>query len=460
MASTGNGVDMNDGRGKEDVRLKKLANLLNKYGKGDFSERFQASAKNDPIDHLGQAVNEMADKVKNKLSSSDREMQHVKDVEARIDEARLRYQKLFEGSLAPIFLIDPSDHKIVEANHAAFELTGYKKQELIGENLAKILPEDKKASDELIKNAKDEEGFVQQETTLISRKGQSRIINANYSNFFYKDKELIQIVGTDITDQRLAEEERERLNTELEAKNIEMELLLYTTSHDLRSPLVNVQGFNKELLASLEDLNMILQEEHVPDSIKQKIDPILKEDIPESIDFILSSTSKMDALLQGLLSLSRLGREIFTFTEIDMNKLVTNVIDNFEYQAQEENVQIDCSDLPPCKGDEMHINRVFSNLLGNALKYLKPDQKGQIRIWGEKDGKMVHYCVEDNGIGMAENQLNKIFNLFHKINPEKQGIGLGLNIVKQIIDRHGGSIKVESLPGAGSCFRVVLPAAS
>ena len=164
------------------------------------------------------------------------------------------------------------------------------------------------------------------------------------------------------------------MNAELDAKNKELEQVLYATSHDLRSPLVNVQGFNKELDASLLELNAFLKGKDVPQTLREKCAPILDEDIPESLHYILSSTSRMDALLNGLLVLSRLGRQKLTLKKLDMDRIMEDVVSNFEHEIQEKKVKLKLSQLPPCRGDELQINRVFSNLVGNALKYLDPDR--------------------------------------------------------------------------------------
>jgi PAS domain S-box-containing protein len=264
-------------------------------------------------------------------------------------------------------------------------------------------------------------------------------------------------VHIDITAIKRVQEELDRVNTELSIKNKELEQILYTTSHDLRSPLVNVQGFNKELQASLNDLKEILKSEGVSESVRKKCAFIIEEDIPESMHYILSSTSKMDGLLSGLLVLSRLGRQKMTFKDLDLNALLQEVINTFEYEIQEKNVTLDVSDLPDCYGDELQINQVFSNLVNNALKYLHPNRQGLIRISGQNTGQWVSYVVQDNGLGIPGAQQGKIFELFYKLDPKTEGMGLGLSIVKQILDRHGGRIEVRSEEEKGTAFVVSLP---
>lgn len=261
----------------------------------------------------------------------------------------------------------------------------------------------------------------------------------------------------DITERKKAEKEQKSLNNQLKEKNKELEQLLYATSHDLRSPLVNIKGFNKELKKSIDDLLDILNSNEIPPPVKKKCDYIINEDIPESMYFISSSTAKMDSLLSGLLTLSRLGRKKLEKKHINMNEFIYEVVSNFEYELKENNIEIQIANLPDCKADAPHLNQIFSNLISNAIKYMHPKRDGIIKISGREDKNHIHYSVEDNGIGIPENFQNKIFNLFHQNNPEASGIGLGLNIVKQILNRHDGNIQVKSKIDKGSKFTISLP---
>lgn len=256
-----------------------------------------------------------------------------------------------------------------------------------------------------------------------------------------------------------AEAARERLLEELAEKNKELEQVVYVTSHDLRSPLVNIQGFSKELDYSIKELSGLLDVDSIPADVRQQISLIIEEDIPDSLKYILTSAAKMDSLLSGLLKLSRVGRSATTFQEIDMNSLIQDVQNAFEFHIKEIGAQLEIEALPNCFGNEMQINQVFSNLLNNALKYLDPKRKGKIKISGRKGNGHIVYCVEDNGVGIAKEHQKKVFEIFHRLNPEETtGEGLGLTIVNKILSRHSGRIWVSSEPGKGSKFFVKLPA--
>lgn len=264
-------------------------------------------------------------------------------------------------------------------------------------------------------------------------------------------------VSRDITGRKNVEQEKSRLNSQLKKKNEDLRQILYATSHDLRTPLVNIQGFSRELEDSISELNKIINNMKIPAEVKQEFNYIIDEEIPESIHFITSSAAKMDKLITGLLSLSRVGRQKLNLNKLDINEILDEVLSNLEYEIKNEDIKVDIDELPNCMGDESQINQVFSNLVSNAIKYLEPKRDGEIRISGYKDKKYSYYTIEDNGIGISKQQQKKIFNLFHQGNSKKSGIGLGLNIVKQILAKHEGDIEVQSKKGIGTTFIVALP---
>jgi signal transduction histidine kinase len=166
----------------------------------------------------------------------------------------------------------------------------------------------------------------------------------------------------------------------------------------------------------------------------------------------------MDTLLTGLLRLSRLGRAALNFERLNMSLMLFDIAKYFEYRVKELGAKIDVGDLPPCTGDFVQVNQVFSNLVDNALKYCDPERPLVIKVTGENVGDEVVYCVGDNGAGIAVEHQRKVFEIFHRLSPGvTEGEGLGLSIVKKVIGRHNGRIWVESEPGVGSKFYVSLP---
>ncbi len=272
-----------------------------------------------------------------------------------------------------------------------------------------------------------------------------------------KMKYLISI-GRDISERRRAEEERKQLLNELAAKNRELEQIIYVTSHDLRSPLTNIDGFSREFDKFLKELSTIFQKEDISAETKEKVRQIIEKDAPESIHFIKSSLYKMESLLNGLLKLSRVGKTELDVQNLDMNMLMSNVIRTFKYRIKETGTKLEISELPSCEGDEVQINQLFSNLIDNALKYLDPEKTGMIRISGHEEKEESVYRIEDNGIGIPPEHLDKIFKIFNRLDPSSSsGEGLGLAIVQKIVNIHRGKIQVESESGKGSTFSVSLP---
>jgi signal transduction histidine kinase len=253
-----------------------------------------------------------------------------------------------------------------------------------------------------------------------------------------------------------ADQKLKQLNIELAAKIKELEQVLYVTSHDLRSPLVNIQGYTDEIIYSIEKLKNYFDKMEVPSEIRDEINEIIDDNLPESKKFILAGITKMHTLIGGLLKLSRLGRVEIELLQLDMNRLIKDVVSNFKFKFKKENIKLEISDLPPGIGDYAQINMVFSNLIDNALKFLDPERPGHIRISGYEDNDKSVYCIEDNGIGIAPEYKDKIFEIFRQLTPSVEGEGLGLSIVRMILEKNEGLIRVESENGMGSKFFVTL----
>ena len=266
----------------------------------------------------------------------------------------------------------------------------------------------------------------------------------------------------DVSSRKKGENERARLLEELERKNAELESIVYVSSHDLRSPLVNIQGFStrlKKLCGQLAALALKagsgLSEEEV-----EKLRVTSEEKIPQALDFILSSGRKMDELIGGLLRLSRTGRAELKPETLDMKALLREIAGSMAFQLEKAGALLEIEELPSCEGDREQISQIFSNLLDNAIKYRDPSKPLNIRVSGKVSKNMAEYIVEDNGIGISEEYLSKIWELFHRLDPRDGagGEGIGLTLVRRIAERHRGKTWVESEKGEGSRFFVQLVA--
>ncbi len=308
-----------------------------------------------------------------------------------------------------------------------------------------------------------EKGVWRGETAILGRDGRnvpvSQVIMAHRS----PEGELLYLstIMRDITERKQAETERERLLRELEAKNEELESLLYAASHDLRAPLVNIQGFAQRLDESCARLNALLSRPEAV-TLREDVSPVTDKVIPASLGFIRTSADKMSVLIDGMLRICRLGRAALNVRDLDMDRLLGAVLASMEYQVKAAGATVRIEALPACRADEGQVNQVFTNLLDNALKYRHPSRPPEIRVSGRIDGGRVVYCVEDNGAGIAREHQNKIWELFHRLDPRGSvaGEGLGLTLVRRIVERHGGKVWVHSTAGQGSQFYVALPAAT
>ena len=246
---------------------------------------------------------------------------------------------------------------------------------------------------------------------------------------------------------------------ELREANEEVQRFAYIVSHDLRSPLVNIMGFTSELDILSRDVFGRLS------SLRRQIgdvadDDALRSEFDEALRFVKTSTARMDRLIKAVLKLSREGRRDLLPADIDMSELVRSVADAFAHRAGELGASIQIESLPPLVSDRLALEQVFSNLIDNALKYLRDDEPGRIVISGRIEADSVIYEVSDNGRGIASNDLERVFELFRRSGPQDvAGEGIGLTHVRTLVRRLGGDIDVRSALGEGSTFTITLPQA-
>ncbi|PTX99115.1 PAS domain-containing sensor histidine kinase [Opitutus sp. ER46] len=266
-------------------------------------------------------------------------------------------------------------------------------------------------------------------------------------------------IRTDITKRKADEENLKQFARELEEKNKELETIVYTVSHDLRSPLVNVQGFSKQLNRACEKLTLVATGAADGRIAVADIRPQLDGAIPQALKFINAGVNKMEMLLAGLLRYSRLGRVALNIRPLEMNSLLAEIVAAMKFQIDNVQASVRVDPLPSCLGDSAQTSQVFANLIDNALKYRDASRPLQVTVTGRREGAEVIYAVADNGIGMAPQHQAKAFEIFHRLNPDDTpGEGLGLTIAQRVLERQRGRIWVDSAEGRGSTFYVSLPA--
>ena len=300
------------------------------------------------------------------------------------------------------------------------------------------------------------------ELDLLFADGEQRTILGNAIPLLAADATPRGAIGAfiDITERKRAEAEREALAKELERKNQELESLVYVTSHDLRSPLLNIQGFSQRLGQAGEILQHAAATPHWSEELRREIVEVASDRIPKALGFIHSSVDKMSRLIDGLLRLSRLGRSDLRPERLDLNRILDAIRGAMAHQIQTIDAVVEVDSLPPTAGDATLINQLFTNLLDNAVKYHDPARRLRIHIAGRHEGAQVVYTVADNGRGIPADHLDRIWELFHRVSPNDSvaGEGLGLSLVRRIVERHHGEIRVESVLGQGSRFIITLPA--
>ncbi|MCB9112283.1 MAG: PAS domain S-box protein [Anaerolineales bacterium] len=350
-----------------------------------------------------------------------------------------KFSKAFD--VVPVLMsIEDTDHTFIDVNREFSETLGFKREDVLGQMASDIKiyasPED---GESLRRELIEKGGLKDFELRYKKKSGEIGFVLMSTENFEINNNSYSITSALDITERKQAEAERENLIAELEAKNAELERFTYTVSHDLKSPLVTINGF----LGYLE-------KEAAAGNIEQ-----FRKDIRR----IYGAVNKMQSLLNELLELSRIGRLTNEPETLSFEEIVNDAIKTVEGQIVKRNVEVKIqTGLPKIHGDRQRLTEVLQNLIDNSTKFMGDQQNPLVEIGqqGREDG-MTIFFVRDNGIGIAPEFSEKIFGLFNKLDPEIEGTGVGLALVKRIVEYHGGRIWVESEKGNGSTFFFTLP---
>ena len=254
-----------------------------------------------------------------------------------------------------------------------------------------------------------------------------------------RNQALEEIREREKAEKTLKENEKtlESLLSELASKNEELETFVYTVSHDLKTPIITIEGF--------------------VGALREDFGNLLSADGKTYLNYISDATRKMGLLISDLLDLSRIGRLTENKVEFQFGRLVEEVVAALQPMIREKGIKVTIQqDLPMTYGEEKRLRQAMENLLGNAVKYIRKDNPSPCIDVGAKTVNNENvFFVRDNGIGIDEVYFEKIFQVFQRLVPAKkiaEGTGMGLTIVKRIIEHHGGRIWVESEPGTGTTF--------
>jgi len=370
------------------------------------------------------------------LLSYDGLIQDITDrklAEEALRESEAKYGTLAENSLTGIYI--DQDNTIVFANNQFAEIYRYSREEAVGIDSWRLVhPDDRELTNAIrAKRLSGKDAPSEYEARGVTKYGETIWVKRRNRLIEYRGRPAILGNIIDVTEQKRMEEELRKTNTELKA-------FVDIVSHDLKVPIIAIQGFSARLLKSCQGR--------------------LGERGERYVEQIKTTTHRMEALVSDLLELSKIGRIVPTFEDISSLEIVRNVASDLEDRLQEKGIGlILADDLPRIWCDRERIYQVFENLLVNAIKFMGDNDSPIIEVGYQGKGAFDQFYVRDNGIGIDPKHHRRIFEMFHRLKQldDEGGTGLGLAIVERIVKNHGGKVWVESEKGQGATFHFTLP---
>lgn len=357
----------------------------------------------------------------------------VSERDQAMAERERMYRQMFQSTMAVKLLIDPGSGAIVDANASAARYYGYSLDALKAmriTDLEALQPEEVMA--EMAAAATEDRPFVRLRHTLAS--GELRDVEIFSGPIIVDGQSLLYSIVIDVTDRKRAEEALRRSNEELEAFAV-------VASHDLQEPLRMITSY-------LQLLTKVYGGQ-------------LSAEADEFIGFAVDGAYRMSRLIQDLLIYSRVARKGQPFAPLDCADALPAALANLQTAIAQAGASVCVGTLPVIEGDFTQLVQLFQNLIGNAIKYRRPDIAPRITIDATRLDRTWTVSVHDNGIGIAPAYWDRIFIIFQRLHGrgEYEGTGIGLAVCKKIVERHGGRIWVDSVPGEGSTFHFTIPAA-
>ncbi|HEX3014488.1 MAG TPA: ATP-binding protein, partial [Methanobacterium sp.] len=361
--------------------------------------------------------------------------------EANLRKSAAEIEDLYNNAPCGYHSLDKNGDFIRVNNTELFWL-GYSREEVIGKNFADLISKNSQKLFESNYNKFIKKGYVNDlEFEMIRKDGTILPIILNATVVKDPEGNFISSRSTlfDITELKQSEKTRERLIKELERSNEDLKSFAYVASHDLQEPLRTISSYAQLLRRRYED----------------KLD----KDADDFINYMINGANRMQNLIKGLLEYSHVDTQSNPFKEFESADALKNALDNLKNSIEESNAEISYNQLPMIFGDFNQISRVFQNLIGNAIKYRKNNEIPKINVKTKKEEGSYIFSIRDNSIGMKKEDTCKIFEKFKRLHgvSEYSGSGIGLAVVKRIIERHGGQIWVESELGKGSTFYFTIP---
>lgn len=364
---------------------------------------------------------------------------------------------------AAIVAVTDSAGRITYANQKFYDITGYSEQELIGKThrlinsgfhsaeifkeMWKVISSGKIWTGELCNRAKDGHLYWV-DTTIVPFLGADQ-----------KPEEYIAI-RFEITQRKEAERMLAESAEALRKSNRELEAFASVAAHDLQEPLRKIQAFSDRVSQRLSRLLSRIQKTTA--GVGEATDVQDVQDVQEINDYfsrIQSAAQRMQILIQDLLTYSRVTLQARPFLEVDLNQIVADVVADLEIRIEQTQAVLQVETLPRVRADSVQMRQLFQNLLSNALKFHKKDQRPRIQISATLKGLVLEIQIRDEGIGFDEKYLDRIFTIFQRLHGrnEFEGTGVGLAVCRRIVERHRGSITAKSEVNQGATFIICLP---
>jgi len=356
-----------------------------------------------------------------------------------------KFRGVLETSADGVMLINDQGY-IELVNKSLMKMTGYSESELINQKVEILVPnrfnQHSDLRDDFNKNPSKRQMGANNNLFTRRKDGSEFAVEISLTPVKTGNSRIVAAMIQDITLRKEEESKKESLVQLLKQKNNELERFTYTASHDLKSPLVTISGFIGLLKKDIADNN--------------------EARVKSDLERISEATTTMQQLLDDLLALSRIGRVSVQRVDIQLNKLINTVLEMIAVSISETHAKITVEpNLPVITAEEPRFIEVFLNLIENAIKYKQADKDPEIKIgtrYSDDNTKQFVFYVQDNGIGIDPRYFKKVFGLFERLSNDKNGSGVGLAIVKRIVDVHGGAIWIEAVEvGKGSRVCFTLP---